>query len=219
MKSKLLIIVVFAVFISLVFFIVPGDVGDSGSLAEHATDALRFKADYEALNDTESHRNIYIPEDNRIVYIEFDDLVNLFDSGTGILFFSRPQCPSCRILIPTLLQVSYDVDIDIHYYNITYDRDAHNERYIWMLETLNDYLPVDASNQHPDDPNFDESIKRVTVPHLFFVADGQIISEIMMNSHPLIVSEDFEGIYDLLHGKFLQVRQVLERNRGGCPVC
>jgi len=183
------------------------------------TDALRFKLDYESLNDEPQHTNLYVPENNRIVYLSFDELMNFIESGTGVFLFSRPECPSCRALIPTLLQVAADAQMNIHYYNITFDRDEHNENYVRILEALHSYLPVDTQNQSPEDEDFDESIKRVTVPHLFFVVDGQIISETMMNRHQLIEDEDFDGIYEYLMEKFLPVQQVLQSRRSACQEC
>ena len=193
----------------------------------NAEDALRFKEEHEAFNDILDdegnlrHVNMYIPEDNRVIYIEFDDLMDMIDSGTGMFFFSRPVCPWCRILLPTLLQVAEDMDIYIHYYDIDYDRSAHNERYVRILEALHDYLPVDDRNQTPGDPDFDENMKRVTVPHLFFMVEGRVVNEIMMNRHPLLTAEDvdYDELYDFLANMFSSVRQVIHSTRSACREC
>ena len=107
----------------------------------------------------------------------------------------------------------------IYYYDITDDRDAHNENYIRILERLHNYLPVDDRNQNPADEDFDENLKRVTVPHLFFVVEGRVINEIMLNRHPLLVYEDFDALYELLLDMLSPVRQVTHAPRSACHEC
>ena len=177
----------------------------------NAADALRFKAEHEFYNgllrdNGEPHRVIYIPANNRVVYLDFDDLMDFIDSGTGVFFFSRPVCPWCRDLLPTFLEVAEVAGMYVFYYDIDYDRSTHNENYVRILELLHHYLPVDDRNQTPGDPNFDENIKRVTVPHLFFVVDGQVVNEIMMNRHPLIASGDDAALHGFLLEKFMSVQ-------------
>ena len=93
----------------------------------------------------------------------------------------------------------------VHYYDIDYDRNAHNENYVRILEVLHNYLPVDDRSQTPGDADFDENLKRVTVPHLFFMQDGQVVNEIMINRHPLLVDEDFAGLYGFLLEMFRSI--------------
>ena len=61
----------------------------------NAADALRFKEEHEVYNgqlrdNGQPHLEIYIPANNRVVYLEFDELMRFFESGTGVFFFSRP---------------------------------------------------------------------------------------------------------------------------------
>ena len=69
---------------------------DAGApVPSNAADALRFKEEHEAYNgqlrdNGEPHLEIYIPANNRVVYLEFAELMDLIDSGTGVFFFSRP---------------------------------------------------------------------------------------------------------------------------------
>ena len=166
-----------------------------------SADALRFKEEHEAYNgafrdDGTPHVVMYVPENNRVVYLSFDALIDMIDSGTGVFFFSRPVCPWCRIVLPIFLEVADYKDMYVFYYDIDYDRSAHNQNYITILERLHDYLPTDDRNQSPEDADFDPEIKRVTVPHFFVVRDGVVVAESMMNRHPLLVDEDWDGIWD-----------------------
>ncbi|MCL2392283.1 MAG: hypothetical protein FWC66_06705 [Oscillospiraceae bacterium] len=176
----------------------------------NSADALRFKEEHEVYNgqlrdNGEPHLDIYIPANNRVVYLEFDALMDFIDSGTGVFFFSRPTCPWCRVLLPTFLEVAEVAGMYIYYYDIDYDREAHNQNYVRILEALHNYLPVDDRSQSPDEPDFDENLKRVTVPHLFFMQDGQVINEVMMNRHPLLVDEDMAGLYSFLLEMFRSI--------------
>jgi len=189
----------------------PLETGRPTRTPRNVADALQFKQEHEAYNSVlddsgnPRHRYLYIPENNRVVYLSFDQLVDLIESGTGAFFFSRPTCPWCRMVLPTFLQVAEDMNMYVYYYDIDYDRDAHNANYVWILEALHNYLPTDDRNQTPSTPEFDPDIKRVTVPHFFFVKDGQVVSEKMMNRHPLIVEEDMDGLYAFLMEMFASI--------------
>jgi thiol-disulfide isomerase/thioredoxin len=183
----------------------------------NAADAQRFKERYEELNyvlndyGDSQHRHIYIPENNRVVFIDFDELMELIDSGTGVFFFGRPGCPSCRALFPTLLEVAEVEGMYIYYYYyIDSDRSEHNENYARILELLHEYLPTDLTNQTPDEEGFDENQKRVTLPHLFFMQDGVVVNEIMMNRHPLLLDEDYAGLYGFLLELFRSIQPYLD---------
>jgi len=163
------------------------------------TDAQRFVEEHAAFNNVlgatgEPHRYLSLPENNTIVYASFDDIMAILDGGTGVFFFGIPTCPSCRAFYPALLQVAIEMNIPLHYFDASYDRAAHNQNYITLLERLHNYLPVDDRNQSPDDPDFDPEMKRVTNPHVFVVVNGEVIAEKMLNRHQLLADEYFEEL-------------------------
>lgn len=167
------------------------------------TDAQRFVDEHVAFNNTlrangEPHHYMVLPIDNTVVYASFDDLMYLLDGGTGVFFFGRPTCPWCRYSYSLLLQIAIEKNITLLYYDPEYDRTAHNENYIAFLQRLHNYLPVDDRNQSPDDPDFDPEMKRVTVPHIFVVINGEVVAQVMLNRHQLLVDEDFDGLEALL---------------------
>ena len=91
-------------------------------------DALRFKQDYEALNDTpveeggENYNTVNIPEENPIVYIDLEDYVNIINSDEeAFIYFSNPTCAYCRATIETLLKALQDLGVQKLYY---YDLDT-----------------------------------------------------------------------------------------------
>ena len=89
-------------------------------------DALRFKQDYEALNDTsveeggENYNTVNIPEENPIVYIDLEDYVNIINSDEeAYIYMSSADCPYCRATVGTLLQVVQDLGIKkLYYYDL-----------------------------------------------------------------------------------------------------
>jgi len=170
-------------------------------------DAMRFKNEYEELNGTtDSYGNlrteITISEDNNVVYLTYEELIEFIENGTGLLFFGRPQCPWCRLLVPMMLEFADEDDITIYYFNPDADRTANNERYQNILRLLHNYLPVDTVTQDEDDPNFDPNLKRVTLPHLFFMRDGQVASDLFANNHEYLENNERERMKQLIREKY-----------------
>jgi len=168
------------------------------------TDAQRFVEEHERFNNTlrdngEPHLNITIPADNTVVYVTFDELMELMNYGTGVFFFGIPSCPSCRPIFPGFLQIAIDMGIPLHYYYyMREDREAHNERYVALLDRLRSYLPVNDRDQTPGEPGFDPEMKRISVPHIFVVRDGVIVAHAMLNRHPYLATNNLDGIYAII---------------------
>jgi len=173
-----------------------------------AADAQRFVAEQTALNNilrddgAPQHSYVTLPGDNTVVFASFDEVINLFENGTGILFFGRPACPWCRLLYPTLLQVAIDEGVTLLYYNIEHDRATHNQNYVAILERLHNYLSVDEVSQSQADDDFDPGLKRVTLPHIFVVRNGEVVAESLMFSHPLLQAGDTVGLAVYLRNMF-----------------
>ena len=128
--SKLLILI-FAV--SIIFIV------NSSAGVSELEDSMRFKYEYEALNSeknedgTNRYSYLSINEDNNVVYLSYEELLDFSNYGTGMLYFGRPACPWCRLLIPYMLEFADSSGTFIYYYNIEEDREANNERYKSIL--------------------------------------------------------------------------------------
>ena len=151
-------------------------------------DSVKFKNEYESLNGKydENTKNNYldvkIDEDNQIKYASIEEIENILEKGTGIIYFGFPECPWCRNAVPVLLEAAKDMDIDvIYYYNAYSIRDKKTlidgeiiieeegtEDCKILVELMYDFLPV--SNGLAD-----ESIKRLYFPTVVFVKEGKII--------------------------------------------
>jgi len=179
-------------------------------------DSLRFKKEYEALNDelnddgTNRFTYMSIREDNKVVYLSYEDLLDFTGSGTGLLYFGRPACPWCRLLIPHMLEFAHENSATIYYYDIEADRDENNEKYINILSIFRGYLPTDTVTQNEDDPDFNPGLKRMVLPQLFFVNNGAITADTLMFRHEFLEVDDSESVKQLLSDMY---------NSAGCDEC
>ena len=124
-------------------------------------------------NDAAIIAGIYpVSEDNPFLIASYEEVVRLFNIGTGILVFGFPDCPRCRNVFPTLEKAFKQMSMDQHdgftgrilYYNIYDDREADNERYQTLVEYTKEFLTAD------DDGN-----PRIFSPDVFFVNSGKIV--------------------------------------------
>lgn len=177
-KEVILSIIILVLMVILVLIKVP----------KYENDSVKFKNEYESLNNKDTGYNkkyleMNIDEDNPIVYVEFDELINIIKNDTAIIYFGFPECPWCRNAVPVLLDVAKELGIEkIYYYNAVSIRDKKTldengnivveeegtEEYKELVELLYDYLPVyDGLN--------DDKIKRLYLPAILSVKKGKII--------------------------------------------
>ncbi len=152
------------------------------------SDAYKFKKEYESLNNQTTtsgtkYLNVSVDQNNKIYYATFDDVMDLLDHGTGIIYFGFPECPWCRNLVPNLIEATNETSIEkIYYFNALSIRDTKvlNEDGTIVTEkegTKEYYQLVDALSTvlGPYAGLNDDSILRLYFPTLVFVKDGTII--------------------------------------------
>ena len=201
--------------IGLVIFAVVGFIGYT---IVNKTDGEKFKLEYEKENtslydDGSRYIEMDIPKKNPFVYLTYEEAVDFIKSGTGILFFSRPGCPYCRSTIPATIEFAKNNDIkEIYYYNPEAIRNANNEEYKTLLSLLDEYLPVDIVTQSKDASDFNPKLKRLVVPHLFFINKGAVVAHHQENrsthNKPLSQQQHDEmvTIYNGLYKQLLTAR-------------
>lgn len=112
-------------------------------------DMLRFKEEYEALNGQENAagthtlQTITIPEFNLIRYATPEEILEIAESGTGLIYFGFPQCPWCRQMTPLLIDVALDMGVDVIHY-----LDLLNPTSIRTTWELQDGIPVMTNPGH-----------------------------------------------------------------------
>lgn len=118
------------------------------------TDAEKFSVEYE------------VSKENPFNYAKIDDILKIFEDGTGIVFFGNPDSDwskeSAKILEEALEYKN--VTEKVYYYNPIKIREDNTEDYQTLIEKLNDYLEEDAN----EDPY-------LYIPDIYFVHNGEIL--------------------------------------------
>lgn len=107
------------------------------------TDAIRFKEEYESLNDKRDRNgNLYlsvsISNDNPVVYKNEAEILELFKDKTGIFYFGYNSDAWCRGIIEPLLRSMNDNNMDtLYYYQILDTEENQNqESYFYTPSVL-----------------------------------------------------------------------------------
>lgn len=151
MKEKKLfiigaILVVLGLILSYFFLIKKGDNKESGR--------EKFKSEY-----------TNVTSDNPFVYRNVDQIINILEKGTGVVYLGFPECPWCQAYVPYVEEVAKKVGIDkVYYFNIKEDRKNNTEEYQKIVKILDVYLSND-----------DEGNKRIYVPAIIVVQNGKIV--------------------------------------------
>ena len=188
MKKKIIFIIIFIVLIGsgvLTYFLINKDL----KKIEVDTKISKFKQEYESLNGKENqngkkYMEISIPDNNKIKYKTEEEIADIIKNKTGVIYLGYPECPWCRNMVPVLIDAAKQTGIsDIYYLNMHDVRDKKSldengkivveeqgtEGYKKIIEALGKYADVyDGLN--------DDSIKRIYVPIVIFVKDGEIVA-------------------------------------------
>lgn len=145
-------------------------------------DSINFKREYESYNDQRNTNNkeylkVSINERNPFKYLNDQEVVNLLEQGTGIIYFGMPTCPYCRVVINPLIKFAKKNKIEtIYYFNPVDIRNENTESYQKIIEKLSDYLPTDNVTQSVDEPGYAHDLKRLLVPDVYFINNGEVIN-------------------------------------------
>lgn len=121
---------------------------------EIETDSQKFAKEYTQVTD-----------DNYFVYRNSEEIIKILEHGTGVVYIGFPECPWCQAYVPMLNEVADIEGLEkIYYYNILNDRKDNTEDYKKIVSLLDEYLQYD-----------DEGNKRVYVPAVIVVSEGEII--------------------------------------------
>ena len=95
-------------------------------------DAIKFKEEYEKLNDVSAgedkkYRTVNIAEDNPFIYRSEEDIIKAMDEKESfIVYFGFSDCPWCRSILNPLIDALKDNNIDkIYYVDIKNIRDTY----------------------------------------------------------------------------------------------
>lgn len=157
------------------------------------SNAVKFKKEYESLNDTKREkdgkkiRNITIPKNNPMVYKEAEEIVDMINNKESfVVYFGFNDCPWCRSVIPTLIEVSKDEGLDkIYYVDVKDIRDEMivneegkavtskkgTEGYYKLIKALDGVL--NEYNLSKDKASISANEKRIYAPNVVAVVNGK----------------------------------------------
>jgi glutaredoxin len=151
MSKKKIILSVVAI---LVVVLVIGIIVVINIKPKEKTDAVKFSEEYTSVD-----------ENNVFVYRSIDEIINILEKGTGIVYLGFPECKWCQAYTKYLNEVALDMGVDkIYYYNIREDRNNNTEEYKKIVSILEDYLQND-----------EEGNKRIYVPSVISLKKGEIV--------------------------------------------
>lgn len=180
--SIIIVAVVVAIILSLIYLV-----------SRPETDAIKFKKEYESLNGQvndkgNEYREISISKKNPIKYATADDIVEMMDNDeTFAVYFGFSKCPWCRSVIPTMLEVADDLEIDTIYYVDVLDirntlevddslevieTKKGTDGYYKLLEKFADVLD-DYSLSDSEGNSVDTNQKRIYAPNIAVVLNGK----------------------------------------------
>lgn len=118
------------------------------------TDAIKFSEEY-----------TQVDENNVYVFRSIDEIINILEKGTGIVYLGFPECEWCQRYVKYLNEVAQDLGLSkIFYYNIREDRANNTDDYLKIVSILEEYLQYD-----------DEGNKRIYVPSVIALKKGEIV--------------------------------------------
>lgn len=161
---------------------------------EKLTDALKFKKEYESLNEVVNENNekqymeIFIDEENPIVYKTGQEIVEIMKNEDAIIYFGFATCPWCRNAVPVLLDAAKKLNVDkIYYVDILDIRDTYKfsgsiepeqtkkgtDAYYNILKILDKkldkfYVKDEAGNM------YDTGVKRLYAPTVVSMSGGKV---------------------------------------------
>ena len=154
MKNKGIIItmgIIIFILIGVIIFLLVGNNKEEETVL---SDAARFSQEY-----------TLVDENNKFVYSDIDEIIDILEDGTGIVYLGFPECKWCQQYVVYLNEVAKDRGISkIYYYNIREDREKNTKDYQKIVSLLKEYLEED------EDGN-----PRVYVPAVTFMSNGKIL--------------------------------------------
>lgn len=152
----------------------------------------KFYDEYISYNGKEASNGKTYPEvtiakNNLYYYASEDEIKELLDNGTGVLYLGFPTCPWCRNIVSVLNEAGSDYGIaKINYYNIkdirsSFSFDENNNLiktdgskfYTYLLEKLDKFLTEYGVNDNSG-KLIDTGEKRLYAPTVVFIKNGEI---------------------------------------------
>lgn len=228
-KKNVILVLIFIVVAAFAFFGIYHLVGDQN---KPMTDALKFKEEYESLNNTirqsdgEVYNEVKISKNNPVKYIDAKEAIEILDSKQAIIYVGAAWCPWCRNAVPVLIELAEKYDIDeIYYLNLDTEKSTYevengelkntvkgSEDYYKLLEKLSDRLS-DYKITDENGIEYDTHEKRIYIPYVIAVKNGKIVGDHVgtvdlddgQSKYDPLTSEQYDDLYAVYEEMFKQV--------------
>lgn len=162
---------------------------------EKKTDAIKFKEEYESINNktnesnNKKYRSITISKNNPFVYSTAEKIVErIKDKETFIVYFGFKECPWCRSILEELTRVSIDQSVaKIYYVDVTGIRDVKeldegnnivtkekgSDAYLELIDLLKDVLEDYTLTK--DEEKIEVGEKRIYAPNVVAIQKGKAL--------------------------------------------
>ena len=229
MKKKILLLIILLASILLTVFILK-----PFNKEKEITDNIKFKQEYEKLNNDKNNINITINENNPFIYSNSKDIINKINNRESfIVYFGFSKCPYCRTILPSLIEVSEYLEVDkIYYVDISNVRDTiiindNNElettkegtkEYNQLLDLLDNVLE-EYTLEDKEGNTISTNKKRIYAPSVVAVVEGEIIDlETGLNDDLDITKElSDEGKKDI-YDKFYKILDDFKIRESMCGI-
>lgn len=159
------------------------------------SDAIKIKEEYEKLNDQTNKSNqtyptVFLTNENPFVKKTEEEIIEILEKGTGIIYFGFASCPWCRTLMPILETNAKELNIDRVYYldvqnirdilelddsNKPIVKEEGSKGYYKIIQLLDEFLtPYTLTDK--ENKKIDTGEKRLFAPTIVSVKDGKVMS-------------------------------------------
>ena len=101
------------------------------------TDATKFKKEYETLNN--KYEKVNIKEKNPMVYSNLNEIIDIIDNKSGLIYLGYPESSTCRDNIEILIEAAKQTGLKKIYYLNTKDLDINEKQYEKIKKYIDDF--------------------------------------------------------------------------------
>ncbi len=151
-----------------------------------------FKKQYESLNGTKNdsdkdYLEVSLKENNPVQIKTDEEILDVLENGTGVIYFGFNSCPWCRSMVETLIESFDDNELENLYYVDVKDirstfevkkkkvvnTKKGTDAYYDILEYLDEYLTEYKITSNKKE--YDTKEKRLYAPTVVVLKNGEII--------------------------------------------
>lgn len=159
------------------------------------TDAIKFKEEYESLNNTiresdgATYSSVDIPLNNPMKYVDINEAIEVITKKSGILYIGANWCPWCRNAVEVLIKSANENNLNTIYYldlskyrnvwdvedNRLLKTEEEKEGYYELLKVLDSILGDETYKITKNGKTYDTKEKRIYMPTVVAIKSGKII--------------------------------------------